>query len=493
MKSVPAKDELRPVTTAINRNGAVINQNERSQESLLEDLPTDSESLVNGNASLSTPQTSSVLIPEKSDTSSTPSSSSLMPESMEEEIISRKDNESVMRNDKAEEVHEKMVDFSGKENIVKNIAKKESTIVITDKIESTDIDFQEKLNPVTYNEPEQNVNKDSISHESQNGSMEVSSSHAADHRFVEANTEKKTENRSEEKTEQIQNHSIETACLTDSPDNCSIASVARGQKTPVLQQHNYLQSSHKTSFTSDLNVPSWRGFGETGNGNLTNDRLKSMKLSVRSPPHSKGTITYGLTDEDVKEVDVQEDVCNGINSATDDGTDDQESTSSGSDKVRHISRISRNGFSNNKVQELQLRVELLEGELREAAAVEIGLYSIVAEHGSSSHKVHTPARRLSRLYIHASKQWSQERRASAARSAVSGLVVAAKACGNDVPRYVKYLLYLYSLQPFLLRRYIQQRSVVSLTQDSKSTVSVMVVRLILPCYQTVFHYARSCL
>ncbi|XP_008783793.2 uncharacterized protein LOC103702930 [Phoenix dactylifera] len=439
LQSVPAKDELRPVTTAINLNGPVINRNERSPESLLEDLPRDSPSLVNGNASLSTPQTTPVLILEKSDTSSTPSSSSLMPESMEEDIISRKDNESVASNDKAEEVQEKMVDCSGKENIVETLVKKESTIVITDKIESTDIGFQEKLNPVTNNEPEQNVNKDGIPQGSQNGSVEVSSSHAADYRFVEANTEKKTENRSEEKTEQVQNDTFETVCLTDSPDNFSIASVATMQQTPVIQQRNYLQSSRKTSFTSDLTVSNWRGFGERGNGNLTNDRLKSMKLSVRSPPESKVTIIYGSNDEDVKEVDVQEDVCDGMNSATDDGTDDQESTSSSSDKVRHVSRIISNGFSNKKVRELELRVELLEGELREAAAIEIGLYSIVAEHGSSSHKVHTPARRLSRLYIHASKQWSRARQAGAARSAVSGLVVAAKACGNDVPRLTFWL------------------------------------------------------
>ena len=78
---------------------------------------------------------------------------------------------------------------------------------------------------------------------------------------------------------------------------------------------------------------------------------------------------------------------------------------------------------------------MLEGELREAAAIEVGLYSVVAEHGSSINKVHAPARRLSRLYLHACRESSQSRRSSAARSAVSGLVLVAKACGNDVPRY----------------------------------------------------------
>ncbi|XP_031494299.1 uncharacterized protein LOC116260258, partial [Nymphaea colorata] len=76
----------------------------------------------------------------------------------------------------------------------------------------------------------------------------------------------------------------------------------------------------------------------------------------------------------------------------------------------------------------------LESELREAAELEVALYSIVAEHGSSIHKVHTPARHLSRMYIHAYRNWSKEKRASAARSMVSGLVLVAKACGNDVAR-----------------------------------------------------------
>ncbi|KAI7733947.1 hypothetical protein M8C21_005333 [Ambrosia artemisiifolia] len=88
----------------------------------------------------------------------------------------------------------------------------------------------------------------------------------------------------------------------------------------------------------------------------------------------------------------------------------------------------------SKLQQLENKVQSLEGELREAAAIEVGLYSIVAEHGSSVSKVHAPARRLSRLYLHACKENSQSRRATSARSIVSGLILVAKACGNDVPR-----------------------------------------------------------
>jgi hypothetical protein len=75
-----------------------------------------------------------------------------------------------------------------------------------------------------------------------------------------------------------------------------------------------------------------------------------------------------------------------------------------------------------------------EDELRGTAAIEVALYSIVAEHTSSAHKVHTPARRLARLYVHAFKNWTPERRASSARNSVQGLVVVVRACGNDVPR-----------------------------------------------------------
>lgn len=93
------------------------------------------------------------------------------------------------------------------------------------------------------------------------------------------------------------------------------------------------------------------------------------------------------------------------------------------------------GFSNRNVG-LEFKIEMLQDELREAAALEVGLYSVVAEHGSSTSKVHTPARRLCRFYFHACRAMSKAKRASAARTAISGLVLVSKACGNDVPRYV---------------------------------------------------------
>ncbi|KAL8229091.1 hypothetical protein R6Q57_013991 [Mikania cordata] len=92
----------------------------------------------------------------------------------------------------------------------------------------------------------------------------------------------------------------------------------------------------------------------------------------------------------------------------------------------------------NKVQHLEQRVQDLEGELTEAAAIEFSIYSVVAEHGSSIRKVHASARRLSRLYFHACKENSL-RRLNSVRSIVSGLILVAKACGNDVARLTFWL------------------------------------------------------
>ncbi|GFP88370.1 hypothetical protein PHJA_000980700 [Phtheirospermum japonicum] len=89
--------------------------------------------------------------------------------------------------------------------------------------------------------------------------------------------------------------------------------------------------------------------------------------------------------------------------------------------------------------EWKTRIEMLEEELRETAAIEVGLYSVVAEHGSSVNKVHVPARRISRFYSNACKSGSRAKRASAARAAVSGLVLVAKSCGNDVARLTFWL------------------------------------------------------
>lgn len=96
-------------------------------------------------------------------------------------------------------------------------------------------------------------------------------------------------------------------------------------------------------------------------------------------------------------------------------------------KASSTSRKETRKVPQNLNLDVEGRINVLEGELREAAALELSLYSVAAQHGSSMNKVHAPARRLSRLYFHANKH-------SGTGSVVSGLIVVAKACGNDVPR-----------------------------------------------------------
>jgi hypothetical protein len=130
--------------------------------------------------------------------------------------------------------------------------------------------------------------------------------------------------------------------------------------------------------------------------------------------------------EEAKEIDVLDEAPH-----CDQSTGTDEETPDIEDKIVDHEKMvvcQRNG-------ELESRIDKLEQELREVAALEVSLYSVVPEHGSSAHKLHTPARRLSRLYIHASKFWSADKRASVARNTASGLMLVAKSCSSDASRY----------------------------------------------------------
>ncbi|KAL2325152.1 hypothetical protein Fmac_024210 [Flemingia macrophylla] len=111
-----------------------------------------------------------------------------------------------------------------------------------------------------------------------------------------------------------------------------------------------------------------------------------------------------------------------------------------------------NGSCLNNTTELKAEIERLREELREAAALEISMYSVIAEHSSSSNKVHAPARRLSRFYFHACRVGSPATIGSAAQSVVSGFVLVSKACGNDVPRLIFWFSNIISLRAILSKR-----------------------------------------
>lgn len=208
-----------------------------------------------------------------------------------------------------------------------------------------------------------------------------------------------------------------------------------GEHAPSIPPHNALRTGRKMSFAYGMTDSNQRHFGDRTYSTLTTDRARNMRFSMRVPDVN-GSIINKKADpqkEEVKEVYSQDiGIAHENRVSTDDGLHVQEPI-----------RISNNR-NDSKVRELELKVELLEAELREAAAAEIGLYSVIAEHGSSVNKVHTPARRLSRHFVHALKNCSRDKMGSAARSATSGLVLVAKACGYDIARCMTFHLILFT-------------------------------------------------
>ncbi|XP_030519831.2 uncharacterized protein LOC115733285 [Rhodamnia argentea] len=153
-------------------------------------------------------------------------------------------------------------------------------------------------------------------------------------------------------------------------------------------------------------------------------------IEVPSKPSSESS--EGVDDkstEEMKELDILDEASHGTQSVG----SDSDASDAGENECKDQAALEQ------KIGEMEMRIEKLEEELREVAALEISLYSVVPEHGSSAHKVHTPARRLSRLYIHACKHWTQDKRATIAKNIVSGLVLIAKSCSNDVPRLTFWL------------------------------------------------------
>ncbi|XP_027923187.1 uncharacterized protein LOC114181061 isoform X2 [Vigna unguiculata] len=197
-----------------------------------------------------------------------------------------------------------------------------------------------------------------------------------------------------------------------------------------IEDENFEAQDAKDQASMDSNAYSFGGSNiAMQENNLRSERLKNIK-SVRIPADStKNTVSPGSHHH----AEVNE---NGILGYS-------QNSGGNRSNERRDSKIHtkepRNGTLDGKVEQLEKKIKMLEGELREAAAVESALYSVVSEHGNSTSKLHAPARRLSRLYLHACKENVQGRRAGAAKSSVSGLVLVTKACGNDVPRLTFWL------------------------------------------------------
>lgn len=179
-------------------------------------------------------------------------------------------------------------------------------------------------------------------------------------------------------------------------------------------KNGQMETSSKDS--SDIGVP---------HNVVKNNKLKHVK-SVQLPSHtSKMDTPLVLDNTEFVEKPMRTDIMK-------DTRDGGMTSSLGEEK--ETSKL----FS-DRTGELKAEIEMLKEELKEAAAVEVGLYSVVAEHGSSTNKIHAPARRISRFYSHACKASSPAKKANAARAAVSGFILVSKACGNDVPRYAKMM------------------------------------------------------
>ncbi|KAM1303782.1 hypothetical protein ACFX2F_021550 [Malus domestica] len=172
---------------------------------------------------------------------------------------------------------------------------------------------------------------------------------------------------------------------------------------------------------SETFTPSRRVVGVQGSKVKSNElkHVKSVQLPLVSAQNNRQSSNNELLEKS-KEAETQDAYVHGRISAT---------------SEREQKTVS---FSDGKV-DLESTIELLKEELREAAAVEIGLYSVAAEHGSHTNKIHAPARRLSRFYFHACKTSFGAKKANAARAAITGLILVSKACGNDVARLTFWL------------------------------------------------------
>ncbi|KAJ7976827.1 Nucleolar gar2-like protein [Quillaja saponaria] len=196
------------------------------------------------------------------------------------------------------------------------------------------------------------------------------------------------------------------------------------------------RSDRKTS--KSQSKQSFNNLKKPTNSNVELSRITSKNTSLtnakikKDPGRPSSESCDGVDDKpvpEVKDIDVLDGTSNGTQCVvSDDETFDPEENGEHEDEAA----------LKLKIEEMEMRIEKLEEELREVAALEVSLYSVVPEHGSSAHKVHTPARRLCRLYIHACKHWS-DKQATIAKNTVSGLILIAKSCGNDVSRLTFWL------------------------------------------------------
>eukprot|EP00250_Pteridium_aquilinum_P017309 c23563_g1_i2 orf=1016-4003(-) len=216
--------------------------------------------------------------------------------------------------------------------------------------------------------------------------------------------------------------------------NISSQKVEIAQAMPGVDLEKEAEIKHQAKTAVDMKAKaavrsSFREKGALGPPKIaiskSPDPLKGR--TSRSPVHDPKTSWSPVQDSKTSKSTIQEGKARAFKSP-------DRGSEKGDKKVTVSHAEATAAAAEKKIQSLEAEVEKLKGELRDVAAVEAALYSTTAEHGSSSMKLHAPARRLARAYVYACKHSSQERRASCARNTMSGLVLVARACGNDVPR-----------------------------------------------------------
>ncbi|CAH8358411.1 unnamed protein product [Eruca vesicaria subsp. sativa] len=237
-------------------------------------------------------------------------------------------------------------------------------------------------------------------------------------------------------------------------------STKNGKKDQKLQKKNSQKRLSDQEKHNDLNA-------EEDSNNLSTVATDSTTHS--DPSEAYETVDVRYLDDDVTERKEKEDSVNGSVHGLEKDDDEQEvkdvwedasngGLSAGSENDspdvtenngEHLEDVS----SKEEIDHLEARIERLEEELREVAALEISLYSIVPDHSSSAHKLHTPARRLSRIYIHACKHFTRGKRARIARNSVTGLVLVSRSCGNDVSRLTFWLSNIISLREIISQQF----------------------------------------
>ncbi|KAJ3677634.1 hypothetical protein LUZ60_003358 [Juncus effusus] len=207
-------------------------------------------------------------------------------------------------------------------------------------------------------------------------------------------------------------------------------------------QYTNNKSSSNSNFNSPKKSPKTNNTVNNHNNYNNNIVIKSnlsrKKIENEIKEVLEETISTTSTEETKEIVDILDEApnCDQSNSTDTDAQDIEEEQIIIQDQVHSKNN---NEVLHQKTEELEMKLERMEMELCEAGVVEFAIYSVVSVHGGPDYKVHTPARRLCKVYVYACENWSKGKIGSLSRNVVSGLGLVAKSCGNDVSRLTFWL------------------------------------------------------